>query len=582
MTYPVPASGDPRTAIPHSCDVLVARSEQAQSVDRTPTPGPTRGSPGRRNRTSRLTGVHAARGIPLFDMFAVHVLPTVHSDRSESYSHALAGGKSAALAVRAAAIGLIGFTLGYSSFDTVGVILAFYAVIFLWAIPLIGLSARALLALAFAIAIVVAVLSHVVRAGVPSPSLENPSFGHLTRDPISQALALTVTGLYPALPWMAYIGAGLAVSRMALSSLCVAAGLLTGGGVLAFAASLISWALLHPLGGLARISELSEELSRREIIGILREGYGATPTTTFWWLAVDSPHTTTPLDLLHTTGVAFAVLGFMLLFARGARPLLAPLAAAGGMTLTLYSAHVVLLTSPPLSANVLVSFLLHVALALAFAIAWRRRRGRGPLEGLVAAWAGRTSQRVLAKSEALPGRDGSLSGRRGGLVLGTSCAVVAGVLAPAGLRLGDGSVTQRTPVPMPEREWVESLPRIAPSTPPRGRRAKPSPRHKRHSRRPVFVAPNLRSAGGSQTSVVWATPGPARARQVAVKVSSARRRSAVRVTRRRHRNLHPRPPSHPPKAPPAPAPPPLPPHRRQEEPPPAEPTPEEPDPPRGE
>jgi hypothetical protein len=135
---------------------------------------------------------------------------------------------------------------------------------------------------------------------------------------------------------------------------------------------------------------------------ILHEGYGTTPTSTVWWLAINSPHSSTPLDLLHTTGVALAVLGFMLLFARGAAPLLMPLAAVGSMTLTLYTAHVILLTSPLMPGSESESFVMHVALALVFAVGWRRWRGRGPLEALLAAVATRARQRVLSRRNACP------------------------------------------------------------------------------------------------------------------------------------------------------------------------------------
>jgi uncharacterized membrane protein YeiB len=108
------------------------------------------------------------------------------------------------------------------------------------------------------------------------------------------------------------------------------------------------------------------------------------PTTSAWWLATDAPHTSTPLDLLGTAGVAVAVLGLALLLARRAALLLAPLAAAGSMPLTLYSAHVVALDRFAVDDPVR-GWLVHVALGLAAALVWRRRVGRGPLEALVAA-----------------------------------------------------------------------------------------------------------------------------------------------------------------------------------------------------
>jgi len=278
----------------------------------------------------------------------------------------------------------------------VGVILAFYAVLFVLAIPLIGLRPRVLLLLGFAIALVGPVLSHVVRSALPAPSGANPSFAHLFRDPISQIVELTVTGLYPALPWAAYFCFGLAAGRSRLWSLRVAAGLLGGGAALAVCASFTSWLLLHPLGGLDRIATGGNGLGTTAIDEILFEGYGATPTSTVWWLAINSPHSSTPPDLLYTTGVAYAVLGITLMFARGAASLLTPLAAVGSMTLTLYAAHVVVLTSPFLPRNESASLVLQTTLALLFALAWRRHMPRGPLEEIIARLAARTRRRVLS------------------------------------------------------------------------------------------------------------------------------------------------------------------------------------------
>jgi hypothetical protein len=115
--------------------------------------------------------------------------------------------------------------------------------------------------------------------------------------------------------------------------------------------------------------------------------YGNTPPTTWWWLAVVAPHSSTPLDLLHTIGVALGLLGAMLLLAsagRYARAVLAPLAAAGTMTLSLYSAHVLLLASGWLPEDRETSYVVQVVAALALAWLWRRLLGRGPLERVVA------------------------------------------------------------------------------------------------------------------------------------------------------------------------------------------------------
>ena len=78
--------------------------------------------------------------------------------------------------------------------------------------------------------------------------------------------------------------------------------------------------------------------------------YGTMPTDTWWWLAVEAPHTGTPFDLAHTTGTALAVLGAMLLLARAAPAVVWPLAAVGAMPLTLYTLHVTALAVFPVEA----------------------------------------------------------------------------------------------------------------------------------------------------------------------------------------------------------------------------------------
>jgi uncharacterized membrane protein YeiB len=112
------------------------------------------------------------------------------------------------------------------------------------------------------------------------------------------------------------------------------------------------------------------------------------PTTTWWWLATDAPHSTTPLDLVHTTGTALLVLGALLLAAGALRGrtglLLEPLAAAGAMPLTLYSLHVVVLAVVD-GGDPLRFWAVQAVVALVVATAWRRLVGRGPLEALLAA-----------------------------------------------------------------------------------------------------------------------------------------------------------------------------------------------------
>ena len=118
--------------------------------------------------------------------------------------------------------------------------------------------------------------------------------------------------------------------------------------------------------------------------------------SSWWWLAVPAPYSDTPIDLLYTMGVAVAAFGAMLLLTRLTAPVLRPLAAAGSMMLTLYSAHVVYLAFDPLSDYPFISYVVQVAAALVFAVIWQHVRGRGPLETVVAVVAGRARRAVAA------------------------------------------------------------------------------------------------------------------------------------------------------------------------------------------
>ena len=166
---------------------------------------------------------------------------------------------------------------------------------------------------------------------------------------------LTLTGEYPALPWTAYLCVGIAVGRLRLSSPKVAASLLAVGAAVAAGAVAAVPVAARSDGRLAQIQAAGTGWPDLPVTEILDFGAdGVTPTTSIWWLAVRSPHTGTPLDLLHTTGTAVALVGALLLLghvtvpvlARTVTVVLAPLAAAGSMTLTLYTAHIVFMNSP--------------------------------------------------------------------------------------------------------------------------------------------------------------------------------------------------------------------------------------------
>ena len=101
---------------------------------------------------------------------------------------------------------------------------------------------------------------------------------------------------------------------------------------------------------------------------------------------------------MHTIGVATALLGGMLLLARRYGNVLAPLAAAGSMTLTLYTAHVLFMNSPWDVFEATTGYVLQVLAAVGFAVAWRAAVGRGPLEA-VAADAARAARQAAVRHQ---------------------------------------------------------------------------------------------------------------------------------------------------------------------------------------
>ncbi len=383
--------------------------------------------------SSRLVGIDAARGIALFGMMAVHNITAVDAEGETSLTWTLAAGKSAALfallagvgiafatgrrqrptartwpghaaalLVRALVIGAVGLLLGsVVPADYASVILPYYALLFVFAIPLLTLSSRALIALAATIAVVMPVLSHWLRAGTQvRDTVPNLTFGALFGDPGQTLRELALTGVYPALPWMAYLCAGLAVGRALLTSRrTVALITLTGAG-LAVAAQTVSWLLLDVLGGRSDLeAAASASGSTDDVAEVLATGWtGTTPTDTGWWLATLAPHSTTPLDLASTIGLSLAVLGVCILVGRTTTALLRPLAAAGSMTLTLYSLHLLLLSwsvMPGGGAGLLVQ----IVVVVAFALVWSRSHARGPLEEIVAQATGVVRRRVQSVTE---------------------------------------------------------------------------------------------------------------------------------------------------------------------------------------
>jgi uncharacterized membrane protein len=377
----------------------------------------------------RIIGVDVARGLALLGMMATHAFDTFSDDGSPTEATVIAAGRSAAtfvlvagvgvaflsggraaahgadrtaaaagVAVRALLIGAIGLMLSFfAQFNGINGILPFYAVMFLLAIPLLGLRPPMLAAIAAAVMALGPVLL-VATAGAGLPyfgSDAEPNLGTLIHDPLGLLVQLLITGSYPVVVYLAYLCAGMAIGRLDLNSHRLAWWLLGGGLALAVTARIVASVLLYPLGGLARLIAQSPThdqpgLSAQILLWDPSQG------SSWWYLALPAPHSHTPVDLVHTLGSAIAVLGAALLLTRvpAIARLLSPVAVAGSMSLTLYSAHLLLLATGILQDDPMLLYVLMVAGALTFAHLWRRRFTRGPLELLVAMAAGRARRTV--------------------------------------------------------------------------------------------------------------------------------------------------------------------------------------------
>jgi uncharacterized membrane protein len=399
-----------------------------------PTPAPTEAlaPPGKspavpdvaRSDTGRLDGVDAARGVALIGMMVIHVLPD--ADPATGYpawtysicagnasalfallagvSIAFATGRArvgreratatvAALGARAAVIAVVGLALGYTDAELAAVILPYYAAMFVFAIPLVFLPTWGVAVAGVTVVAGAPALTHLLLPHLTEPGGTNAGFGDVVSRPLALLGELVFTGEFPALTWMAYVCFGVIIGRLRLSSAGTAARLLIVGGCTAVLAHVASELLLYRYGGLQHIWSAANTVTTDDTMELLSfGGDGTVPATTWWWLATDEPHTGTPFDLLASTGVAAAVLAVMLLADHQRRPFARrltglariPLAAAGTMTLTFYTLHVMFINSIHDTYAPTTDFVLQTAVVAVLGMAWQASAGRGPLEAVTA------------------------------------------------------------------------------------------------------------------------------------------------------------------------------------------------------
>ncbi|KZM35482.1 heparan-alpha-glucosaminide N-acetyltransferase domain-containing protein [Oerskovia enterophila] len=387
----------------------------------------------------RVPGVDLARGLAILGMFAAHVgvtsddfstgegwLSLVHGRSSILFaviagvSLALVSGRRTPLSgvpalqartrilVRAVLLLALAGLLDLLG-TPVALILGFYAAYFVLALPFLRWSPPRLAGLA----LVVAVLGPPVAYWWPEIMLRAELW--LPMDGSGALTDFLLTGTYPALVWMAFVLAGLAVGRLDLASRRLQVSLLGGGLVTSFAAYMASalvtgsWltAVLAGSGPTALIEQQAADAS-----GVYQPEplpwSAPLPTPEYLWLA--GPHTNTTLEVLGSGGFALAVLGLCLLLgsSRAVLRVLAPLAAVGSMALTVYCLQVLAIWAwedQLMSATGNGELALLVVASLVFPTAWRWALGRGPLERFVGWVAGRAASIPAAPAPDPTSRD---------------------------------------------------------------------------------------------------------------------------------------------------------------------------------
>ncbi|CAL9549281.1 DUF418 domain-containing protein [Streptomyces sp. SudanB52_2052] len=373
------------------------------------SPGPSMG---------RLVGVDLARALAVFGMYVVHIGPPLSatsgvgswiryiSDGHSSVLFAtlagfslmllagrrepktgLAGRQAKARIVIRAVILLALGTVMAMEFGGV-IILGFYGVYFLLALPLVRLSARALAILAAVLALVTPQLAFLLNSLLTSSVQESiNAYDPLRRLSEVGVLDLLLTGFYPALTWMSFVIAGMALGRLDLSSGTVQKRLAAFGAAL----TAVAYGMSLLLAGKGALKSLAEGGSSSGGSGSVPLDSGSLPDMPASLLLKAGPHSGTTFDIIGSVGVAILVIvGATVLMDRlpRLRRLAKPVIAVGTMSLTAYVGHFVIQPMLPVPAGTgiqqsWVPLIMFVLGAIVFATIWSRFFRRGPLESLL-------------------------------------------------------------------------------------------------------------------------------------------------------------------------------------------------------
>ncbi|GAA0524110.1 hypothetical protein GCM10011581_44990 [Saccharopolyspora subtropica] len=318
-------------------------------------------------RSGRLVGVDVARFFAVFGMFCIHFGVPFAEGAPEVWVAQFASGRSTALftllagvslamlsgrrvppvgaalrearariAVRAVLLVAIGLALAKATEATgflLTVIIPFYGLYFLLALPFVRLRARGLGVAAVVAALVGPQLSFVLRTWIARDTplawlvsaVDAVDPGHLLAD--EGFFDLLLLGFYPAASYLPLVLAGMCVGRLDLRSTRVRCWLAGVGVVLAVAGQQVSTWLVESFGSWPQ-----------------GQAQGTVPIDHPEWLLAPASHSGTTFELLNSGGIALVILAVCLELADRAGRLLTPLAAAGSMALTLYALHALVLT----------------------------------------------------------------------------------------------------------------------------------------------------------------------------------------------------------------------------------------------
>ncbi|MFJ8535732.1 DUF418 domain-containing protein [Streptomyces sp. NPDC093591] len=394
-----------------------APQENSPPPPRTSPESAVPASPGA--SVGRLVGVDLARALAVFGMYVVHIGPPLSAtDGVASWIRYISDGHSSVLFATLAGFslmllagrrepktGLAGrqakariairavilLALGTAMAREYGgvIILGFYGVYFLLALPLVRLSARTLAIIAAALALVTPQLAFALNS-LLSESVQQSinAYDPLRRLSEVGVLDLLLTGFYPALTWMSFVIAGMALGRLDLSCGTVQRRLAALGAALTVAAYGMSL-LLAGKGALRSLAEGGSSSSGGS--GSMPVDGGSFPDMPASMLLTAGPHSGTTFDIIGSVGVAILVIvGATVAMDRLPRlPRLAkPVIAVGTMSLTAYVGHflaqsVLSLPTGTSTQQSWVPLLMFILGAIVFAAIWSRFFRRGPLEFLL-------------------------------------------------------------------------------------------------------------------------------------------------------------------------------------------------------